>query len=125
MEQEDVKVQQTAEFIRETVPIRDELFDTLCVTNQTERLAVKVSFLIGLRLFKFVQNAADLQTNYRRRINELVKVRNRLQDEIKVYYESYKNAQEQKKAKYDEIRVRLEEMELADAEAEMERINNL
>lgn len=42
MEQEDVQVHQTADFIQETVPIRDELFETLCVTNNTERLAVKV-----------------------------------------------------------------------------------
>lgn len=44
MIQEDAQVRQTADFLKDTIPIRDELFDTLCVTSRTEKQAVEVNF---------------------------------------------------------------------------------
>jgi hypothetical protein len=42
MDQEDSQAKRTAKYLRQTVPIRDELFETLYVTERTEKHAVEV-----------------------------------------------------------------------------------
>jgi len=108
MDQEEPQIKQTAKYLRQTVPIRDELFGTLCVTSQTEKHAV--------------ENAADLQMDYRRRIKDSLQTRTRLNQKLRTFRQIVDKAQEQKKITYNEISSILAEIEQLDAERELLRI---
>ncbi|KAI6190516.1 hypothetical protein M3Y97_00126500 [Aphelenchoides bicaudatus] len=111
MNQEDSQIKRTAQFLQDAVPIRDELFETLCVTNQTERNAV--------------ENAADLQLNYQRRIKELVSTRARLQQKLRTFRNQFEQTQEQKRAAYDEVLDLMKQIDHLESEEQLLRLSKL
>lgn len=126
MDQEESQIKRTAKYLQDTVPIRDELFETLCVTLQTEKHAIEVSwprrlFLTHPRPF---QNAAELQLNYRRRMKDALSSRTRLQQKIRTFRHQFDKTQEQKRASYDEVMELLNEIDRLEAMEQLHCLGN-
>ena len=119
MEREDESVQRTADGLRHTIVVRDELFETLCVTCRTEKHAVEV--LRRLRLCgattrtRRLQNALDLQVDYRRRMQRALRSRSTAADRHRELHAHFERSQAAKRALYDELLDALDECDRLDA----------
>ncbi|KAI6238228.1 hypothetical protein M3Y99_00722100 [Aphelenchoides fujianensis] len=102
MSKEDPSIKRTAHYLRNSVPVREELFETLYVTGRTEKHAV--------------ENALDLEVDYRRRMRKMLPTRSLLVDKTRDLRHQFDRLQAQKKALYDELLESLEEVEQIDSQ---------
>ncbi|KAI6214009.1 hypothetical protein M3Y94_00218500 [Aphelenchoides besseyi] len=100
--QEDPTIKHVAQYLRNSIPIREELFETLYVTGRTEKYAV--------------ENALDLQVDYRRRLRKLLPTRTQLTQKHHQLRRQYDRLQSSKKTLYDELLTTLDEMDQIDSQ---------
>ncbi|KAI6187046.1 hypothetical protein M3Y98_00199800 [Aphelenchoides besseyi] len=99
--QEDPTIKHVAQYLRNSIPIREELFETLYVTGRTEKYAV--------------ENALDLQVDYRRRLRKLFPIHTQLTLKHRELRRQYDRLQISKKTIYDELLATLDEMDQIDS----------
>ncbi|CAD5225444.1 unnamed protein product [Bursaphelenchus okinawaensis] len=88
MTKENPEVKMTSEYLKKTMPITEELFETLNVTTKTEKQAL--------------DNLSDIEASARTTLQPLVQQRTLLEKKLNALRDSYDTSQEMKRSLFEQ-----------------------